>query len=83
MKLADNPFYAEGRQPYAKRAKGPKQTWPVSFEERVSALEVELLCQALREAGGNIQFAADACGLSRSTFAFKMQKYALSAKDFK
>lgn len=81
-KYANDPFYQTKRAPYTK-AKGPKQTWPTSFQDRIAELEVELLCEALRETGGNIQYAADACGLVRSTFAFKMQKYGLSARDFK
>jgi DNA-binding NtrC family response regulator len=80
-KYANNSFYQTKRAPYTK-AKGPKQLWPESLSNLVDMYECELVVKALREAGGNITDASDLSGMGRSTFAAKMQKYALSARDF-
>jgi len=80
-KLSDNPYYQTKRAPHTK-AKGPRQVWPDSLSNLVDMYECELVIKALREAEGNITDASDLSGMGRSTFAAKMQKYALSARDF-
>ncbi len=54
------------------------QTCPRSFEEAVGRLERQLLCDALRKAGGNKTRAAELLGLKPSTFRNKLAQHGLN-----
>jgi Nif-specific regulatory protein len=51
-----------------------------SYEERMEALDRQLLAQALEQAGGRIREAARVLGIARNTLKAKMKKYGLAGE---
>jgi two-component system C4-dicarboxylate transport response regulator DctD len=56
---------------------------PASLAEQVGAFERMLIDQALRAAGGNVATACTALSLPKQTMYHKMQKYGLTAEDYR
>jgi len=56
---------------------------PVSLADQVGAFERMLIEQALRAAGGNVATACTALSLPKQTMYHKMQKYGLTAEDYR
>ena len=53
------------------------------LEARLSAIEYEMLVEALRQHRGNTTDAAQALGLTRRTLGLRMKKYNLTYKEFR
>jgi len=56
---------------------------PASLADQVGAFERMLIEQALRAAGGNVATACTALSLPKQTMYHKMQKYGLTAEDYR
>jgi two-component system, NtrC family, C4-dicarboxylate transport response regulator DctD len=56
---------------------------PATLADQVGAFERMLIEQALRAAGGNVATACTALGLPKQTMYHKMQKYGLTAEDYR
>ena len=51
-----------------------------SYEDRLAALDRQLLAEALEQVGGRIREAARALGIARNTLKAKMKKYGLAGE---
>jgi two-component system C4-dicarboxylate transport response regulator DctD len=56
---------------------------PASLADQVGAFERMLIEQALRASGGSVAAACTALGLPKQTLYHKMQKYGLTAEDYR
>ena len=59
------------------------KTLPLSLENAVAHLEKEILMDALKNTGGNINKAAQLIGITVRKFSYKAQKYSISYKDYR